>query len=108
MSDFFDSTLVAELVIVAFVVLIFLAGGAINNMLVRKGYKGFDNVIKTMCVALSTKVMKKMEEKDKNLHEANLRIQEGLANTTFMPTQEDTTAKDKVEAPKEEKKDESK
>lgn len=104
MNEFLDSTIVSEILVVVAIIGIFLAGGAINNFLVRKGYRGFDNVIKTMCVALSTKVMKKVEEKDKNLHEANLKIQEGLANTTFMPDPDKPSQSEK----KEENKDEAK
>lgn len=90
MNEILQNTWVIEVGLVMFIVGVFVLGGYINSVLVKKGYRGFDNVIKTICVAFTTKAMKTMEEKDKDLHEVNKKVQEGMMNSTFTPPVEQT------------------
>lgn len=100
MEKVLENTWVIEIGLLMFIVGVFVLGGYINSILVKKGYKGFDNVIKTICVAFTTKAMKKMEEKDKDLHEVNKKVQEGMINSTFVPENKSEEIKEETKSEK--------
>lgn len=100
MEKVLENTWVIEIGLLMFIVGVFVLGGYINSILVKKGYKGFDNVIKTICVAFTTKAMKTMEEKDKDLHEVNKKVQEGMINSTFVPENKPEEIKEEIKSEK--------